>query len=453
MPQERPHRLRVQGKKLIGNEGRAEWVPLLSGPVTAPRYRRPSGVEHAQLVDQAKHWLADGVVQRIPPQPFVNNTVHVAKKDGRIRVCLDCTPVNAVTQDYGWPLPRLQDMRHRIKGSRWFTRLDLKDAFFRISIPGPWRRYTAFRVGNEYYQFRKMPFGLKTAPSVFQEFMDFGLAEHSAYAFWYMDDILVHARTLTDLRTVTTRVKQTLARRGQRINEDKSRYEQQELLFVGLWVFSSGLGPNAEKVKEVLALPEPRTKKEVQSALGLVSYLRDFVPLASHFTAQLYPGQGQTLSEGQRSELWAALLRHVAGSITTIRHWDEHGDADLYADASGLGLGVIILQKGRIISMISRKLTAAEARYSTTDREHLALVFAAKRFRPFLHRARGTTRTWSDHAPLIGRREEDMTPRQARWHTIIKQWMPNLIHIKGTINPADWVSRLGIEVLQGGVRA
>lgn len=428
-------------------------MPELTASPLPPRQRPLSHIEQSHLDAQVATWLTDGIIEPRPTQPINNNLVFVAKKDGSIRVCDDCTPVNLVTKDYDWPLPRLQDIRHKISGSKWFTRLDLKDAFFRIKIPVKYRFLTSFTSRGQQYQFRRMVWGLKTAPAIFQEFMDTHLAEFSRWAFWYIDDILIHSENKNELRGLVARMKAKLHSMKCQVNETKSEYEKQGLLFAGLYLFPSGVGPNLLKLKELICIPPPTTKKDMQSGLGLVSYLRDFIPLVSHFSAHLYPSQAtRTLSDMDYKVEWGKLIRHIQSAANTTRHWVENEPADLYTDASGVSLGVILLQKGRVVAVSSRKLTSAETRYSATDREHLALVHAAKKFKIFLHRQGAQTQVWTDHEALLSRKDENLTPRQARWLELTKQWIPNARHVKGKLNPADIISRWPVEIYGGAVK-
>lgn len=218
----------------------------------------------------------------------------------------------------------------------------------------------------------------------------------------------------------------------------KSEYDRRSILMAGIWLFQGGVGPNAEKVKALFDLPTPRTKPELRSALGLVSYLRDHIPLVSLFTAKL---SGREVESQELDGEWRKLLRHIARAITTIRHFDENRDADLYTDASDLAIGAVLIQDGKIIAVSSRKLTPAETRYSATDREHLSLAHAAEKYRFFLHRQGAETRIHNDHQALLGRKNDKMTPRQERTRTLIQTWVPNLRHVKGERNPADFFSR------------
>jgi hypothetical protein len=281
-----------------------------------------------------------------------------------------------------------------------------------------------------------MPFGLKTAPGTFQRYMDHALQGTEHTALWYLDDILIFGETLDGLRRGTRQVKARLASNGSVINEDKSEYEARGLLFAGLWIYGRGQGPNFEKTRQVLSLPPPANKKEMQSALGLVSYLRDHIPLASQLTAAI---SGEVFHEGFAS-LWEKFKREIANRITTLGQWNEKGEAELYTDASGYAIGVVLIQNQRIVALASRKFSPAETRYSATDREQLSLAYAAEKFRIFLHRPT-ITRTHNDHAALVNRNVSKLTPRQARAHEKITQWIPNILHVKGENNPADYISR------------
>lgn len=429
------------------------WIPELTGLPIRPRQRPLTPREQTLLSAQVQLWLKQGVIEPRSAQPINNNLVFVAKSNGKIRVCVDCTPVNEVTKDYDWPLPRLQDIRLRAKGSTWFTRLDLTDAFFRIAVPSSYRYVTSFTSHGQQYQFRRMPFGLKTAPAIFQQFMDTILRQHVEYALWYIDDILIFADSKEQLSRRAGAIGATLKRHGCQVSSEKSEYSKRSLLFAGLFIFGSGVGPNLKKVRELMMIPPPTTKKDMQSALGLVSYLRDFIPLVSHFSAHLYPTKTtRVLGGAEYAREWRRLLAHVQSAANTLRHWNEAEPADVYTDASGHSLGTIIIQHGRVVAVSSRKLTPAETRYSATDREHLALVHTAKKFKVFLHRNDAETRVWSDHAALIGRHSANLTPRQARWQDIVTQWIPNARHVKGSDNPADFVSRWPVEIFGGALK-
>lgn len=418
-----------------------QWVPELNGEPRPQRERQLSPFEQGQLRNQLRDWLGNKVVEKAPQNlAWVNNLVFVDKKNGDTRVCTDCTPANDVTNELGWPLPRLQDLRHRLQGNKWLARLDLRNAFFRIHVPKHYRYLTAFRCDGTIYWFVRMPFGLKTAPEVFQRMMDHILAKHWKYAYWYIDDILVWGPTASNLQTRVSRVISTLEGNGHVINFDKSVLSAQSLLFAGMWVTPHSIGPNLDKVKELLALPAPRNKTDAQSVLGLASYLRDHIPLASMLTARM---TGAELPPEEYHSEWAKFKSHTVRTISTLGQFDDKENADLYTDASRVACAAVLIQHGRIIAVASRKFTNTETRYTTTDREHLGLILGARKFRLFLQRQGALTQVWTDHQALLTRRVSELTPRQARWRMEIANNIPDLKHVKGKDNPADFFSRLG----------
>jgi hypothetical protein len=429
------------------------WAPVLLGDPLPPRLRLRSPQEEAIVTAQTNLWLKEGVVEAAPAGPLTNNLVLVAKGDGGTRVCIDCTPVNKVTQDFDWPLPMLQDLRHRVRGFTWFGKLDLRAAFFRVRVPRRFRNLLRYINQGQHYWFTRMPFGAKTAPAIFQRFMDNRLARFHGWAFWYIDDILIMGNSPSEVSHRMDVLRRHFKHHGQEIHEGKSVGPTQGLLFAGTWITSRGTGPNLRKLSEAISVPAPRTKSEAQSALGLVSYLRDFIPLVSHYTAQLYPDkQGLRLGPTEYQSQWDKLCRHLTSAATTLRHWKEGAPGDLYTDASGTALGAILIQERKVVALASRKLTPAETRYSATDREHLGLVFAAKKFKLIIQSKQATTTVHTDHEPLLDRKVEELSPRQARWLTITRDLIPNLRHVRGKDNPADYVSRWGLEIFGGAVQ-
>lgn len=437
------HRQRVQGAtQVVSHTNLWEWVPELTGDPKPQRERQLSPFEQRHLRKQTAEWEEEGVVERTTRDvAWVNNIVFAAKKNGDIRVCVDCTPANQVTADLGWPLPRLQDVRARLVGANRLTRIDLRNAFFRISIPHQFRYLTAYRCDGLTYWFKKMPFGLKTAPETFQRMMDHVMAPHWATAFWYIDDILVWAKDTSELIRQEGAVIGTLEQSKQQVNYDKSAFQKQSLLFAGLWITPTTIGPNFDKVAKLLALPPPTNKGEAQSALGLASYLREFTPLASILTARI---TGAEVDAQTYSQEWGKFMTHLARTITTLTQWDAEAPADLYTDASKEACAAILIQNERIIAIASRKFTPAETRYSATDREHLGLILGCRKFRIFLQRNGPITTLWTDHKALLTRRMTDLSPRQARWRYELANSITDLKHVPGRRNPADFFSRTGV---------
>lgn len=318
------------------------------------------------------------------------NPLFVEKKNGAIRTCIDYRPINSVTPGWDWPFPKIKDMRHRLRTARWYTRMDLKDAFHRIKIPAAYRPLTAFHSPWGTYQFTRMPFGLSTAPATYQRFLDWVLHPVREWVINYVDDILVWGKSLGELRAKTRRIRQLLRDHDIEVNEDKSEYNQPEVDFVGLRLRRGAVGT----ALPMTAAPVPRTVSDWQSLLGYANCFRDYLPL-SELTAGLYPGSNQ-LPEPDRQRkldvLWDQLSRAVS-----LSHYEDNQPATLYLDASKYAIGAVLTQKGKVNAVFSKGLSRAQQNYSATDREHLALMHGLEAFRVFLHSNAQIT-TFTDHS-------------------------------------------------------
>lgn len=402
-----------------------------------PRLRLYSPLERATLEQQVRDWLAQDVVET--SRAWIRcNPLFVEKKSGGIRTCIDYRPINAVLDAWEWPLPKIRTIRHTLVGTKWYAKIDLKDAFHRIRVHPDARPLTAFHTHFGTFQFKRMPFGLSTAPSTYQRFLDWVLHTAKHFLINYVDDILVYATSLRQLRSRTRAVRRLLARWDVEVNEKKTVWEAQEVVFVGLRICQGNIGASLP----ITPFSTPATVKEWQSALGFANCFRDFIPNFSNLTAGLYPGANQ-IDASSREEKWRELWVQLHHCLE-LQSYDDSQDADLYLDASQKAVGAVLVQEGKVCAIYSKGLSQSQAKYSATDREHLALMLGVESFRLFIQSNRRVT-VHTDHTALLNRQEDKMTPRQIRWKTRILAVTTNIRHVSGTNNPADYWSRWGWE--------
>lgn len=394
-----------------------------------------SPTERALLRDQLNKWIAQGYVE--PSQAWVVcNPLWVDKASGEKRTCIDFRPINAVTRTWDWPLPKIREIRHQIRDGKWFSKLDLKEAFHRIPVHPASRPLTAFATPWGAYQFTRMPFGLCTAPATYQRFLDWVLHGLKARALNYVDDILIWGRTRKECHQMESRIRDRLRQWHVDINEAKSVSCQKQVVFVGLRISEGKIGCSLKMgTWEV-----PTTKQDWQSFLGFANCFRDFLPNLSDLTHGLYPGQNQLPSAERAAKarcLYDTLSEHVS-----LEHYQDGLPTYLYLDASQYAVGAVMVQNGKVCAIFSKSLTPSQTRYSATDREHVALMLGLEAFRVMCH-TNTRLNVFTDHSALLNRKEEHMTPRQLRWKTRIEAITTNIAHVKGENNPADYWSRKG----------
>ena len=251
-----------------------------------------------------------------------------------------------------------------------------------------------------------MPFGLSTAPEEFQrrqhEVLE-GLSGVEVIA----DDILVYGSGDTKEQAVLDHDRNLIgvlerARKcNLKLNKQKMKLRMSEVPYMGHLLTSSGLRPDPQKVKAVLDMPKPDGVQAVQRFLGFVNYLAKFLPRLSDLSEPL-----RRLTDKDAVWYWLPQHDEAIGSIKklvtdhpVLRYYDVKEEVTIQCDASEVGLGAALLQKGQPVAYASRSLTATERRYAQIEKECLAIVFACERFDQYIHgRECVTVRT--DHKPL-----------------------------------------------------
>jgi len=121
----------------------------------------------------------------------------VKKKDGKLRECTDYRALNEVTKKDRHPLPLISEALDRLGGAKYFTKLDIKDAYHNIRIRegDEWKTTVSTKLGT--YEYLVMPFGLCNAPAVFQRWINEVLMEHiDMCCIIYLHDVLIYVKTL-----------------------------------------------------------------------------------------------------------------------------------------------------------------------------------------------------------------------------------------------------------------
>jgi hypothetical protein len=185
--------------------------------------------------------------------------------------------VNAVTKPDRHPLPNLSDSVYGLHGMKYFSSMDLERGYYQLKLDKASREVTAFPTQNELWQFKRIPFGLRDAPSAFQRAMQYIFAGFfRTHVVVYIDDVLIMTKTVEEHIMLVSRVLQTLAAHGVKIKK-KCAWFQEEVEFLGHVVGVSCLRKSPAFMEKVKDFPKPRTTKELREFLGLANFQRKFV--------------------------------------------------------------------------------------------------------------------------------------------------------------------------------
>ena len=214
-------------------------------------------------------------------------------------------------------------------------------------------------------------------------------------------------------------------------------------MFLGHVISKDGISVDPAKVEAVLEWKQPKNITDIRSFLGLAGYYRkfiqDFSRIASPMTRLLK--KGVKFDWDAKCEESFQILKEKLTTSPVLTLPSEHGGFEVYADASGTGLGCVLMQHGKVIAYASRQLKNHEKNYPTHDLELAAVVFALKIWRHYLYGEQ--FEVFSDHKSLkylFSQKELNM--RQRRWLEFIKDYEFTLSYHPGKANiVADALSR------------
>lgn len=369
--------------------------------------------------------------------------VGVRKSSGKLRLCLDCRKVNEVSKTDAFPLPYISRILGRLRGTKYLSSIDLSDAFWQIPLAKEDREKTAFTVpGRGLYQFTVMPFGLHGAPMTMSRLMDSVLGyDLEPLVFVYLDDIIIATDTFEDHIRCMEEVSSRLKKANLSISLKKSKFCMEKLEYLGYVINQYGISVNLDKVSAILHYPPPKNVRGVRRLIGMVGWYRRFIP---DFATILGPITELTKKVNANKFKWTEAaddafnkLKTALVSAPVLSTPDFTKPFVIHCDASDAGVGAVLVQGSgdteRVIAYMSQKLTVAQIKYTTTEKECLAVIMAVEKFRPYIEGAKFTIIT--DHASLLWLKNlKDPSGRLSRWALRLQHYDYVLIHRKGKLN-------------------
>ncbi len=375
-----------------------------SPPIRLSPYSVPMGIRD-EVKAELDGLLECGVIER-SRSCWSSPLVPVKKVGGGIRLCVDYRKLNEVTVKEPYYIPGLEEMMERVGSGRVLSKVDLAKGFHQVEVVSEDREKTCFVCPFGKYQYRRMPFGLANAPSVFQRLMDEVLVECVDFAKVYIDDVLVvsgcwevHVMHLRKLFGV-------LKEAGLTCKRSKCVFGKRKLEFLGHVIGDGSMKVPEARIKAIAEHPVPKTRKQLRAFLGLIGYYRRFVRgfhrwsslLTSH-TAKTSPGEvlwTSPMLEAFR-KLCVSLCDHVCLNVPC-----KEDEFCLESDASASGIGAVLSvrrdEEWKPVAFFSRQLKGAQVRYSAQELEGLALFEAVQHFAFYLYGKRFSIIT--DHRGL-----------------------------------------------------
>lgn len=190
----------------------------------------------------------------------------------------DYRKLNAATIVQNYPIPLIQELIDSFSQSNFISKLDIERAFNQIPMEENQKHYTAFTVGYKKYEFNGMPFGLSNAPSTMQKMITKVLADLLGKGVSvYLDDIGIHTKTFEEHTNLLTKIFQRLEKHGVKLKIKKCEFFTKQIEYLGFIISPGKVSPNPNKTKVISNFPYPKTRKQLQSFLGMCNYFRHFI--------------------------------------------------------------------------------------------------------------------------------------------------------------------------------
>ena len=285
------------------------------------------------------------------------------KPDRSLRFCVDYRGLNNITIKNRYLLPLIGELLDRLGRAKWFTQLDLMNAYhwMRIRKGDKWK--TAFRTRYGHFEYQVMPFGLSNAPATFQGYVNKILAEKlDIFVIVYLDDILIYTKDPGQPYVeVVCWVLDQLRKYSIFANLKKCCFHQDEVCFLGYIVSSKGINMEVEWIEVVRKWPEPKSVWDIQVFLGFANFyywfIKSFSKIAEPLTSILKTTMSsQVLAANELLGTWVLVANEV-GSI---------GD---YGDGSSNGSKRVKPKTGRSESQKLSKSGNSEGKKSAKSKK------------------------------------------------------------------------------------
>lgn len=415
-----------------------------------------------KVEEEIERQIQLGVLEPVSYSKWASPVVPVLKPDGTVRLCGDYkgTLNKAIVTDT-YPLPTANESFVALSGASVFTKLDLEQAYTQMKVDERSADLLTINTQKGLFRVKRMAFGIKSAPGLFQRTMEALLAGIPGVAV-LLDDILISGK---DDEEHDERVKAVLGRltsAGLRLKKAKCVFGANEVVFLGYKVDKHGIHPTEEKIAAIKNAPTPTNKTELQAFLGLLGFYERFLRGKSTILEPLH-----RLLDKKAIWIWSqkhddafARVKDLLQSDDLLVHYDLNKPLVLSCDASPYGVGAVlshVMEDGseRPIAYGSRTLHQHERNYAQIDKEALSIMFGLSKFHQYVFGRK--FRIVTDHKPLLGllhpnkRIPEVISPRMFRWSLKLGTYDYDLEFRPGKLHSnADGLSRLPLKVQESG---
>lgn len=381
--------------------------------------------------------------------------VPVAKKNGTIRICGDYKiTLNPVLLIDKYPLPRIEELFSKLQGGVEFSKIDLSQAYQQIELDDESKKLTTINTHKGLFVYNRLPFGVASAPAMFQRIMEQVLAGLDGVVC-FLDDILITGKNRGSHLQKVEIVLNRLQKSGFTVALNKCELFKDSVHYLGYTIDRYGLHTCKEKVRAIVEAPEPQNITQLRSFLGFVNFYNKFIPNAASVLRPLYNllKKNVTFNWSEECTMAYKKIKDIVSSAPILEHYDPGLPVKLTVDSSYYGVGAtiahVIDNQEKPISFASLTLSSSQQKYSQVEKEALAIVFGVKKFYQYLYGRKFTIKTDAKCLVTLFGNKKGIPPlatnRLQRWALILSNFVYDIEYVQSKNNNADYFSRLPLK--------
>lgn len=373
-------------------------IPNYCADITLQEGAQPYAIKqpyrmHPSLADEAQRQI-ELLVQagwiKKSKSPWAAGITFAQKKTGGLRMCMDYRPLNLRIIDHRGNMPDINTLFTQFKGKKRISTLDLKSGYWHIKLNPKHTHLTAFLTPWGLYEWTRLPFGIKTAPLIFQAVMR-EIFKDMDFVLVYLDDICILSDNLKQhmkhLKLVFKRIQQY----NLKLRLDKCQFCVSEINYLGYTINATHYKPTRKYTTKVLNCPVPKSKKELQSFLGMVQWIKRFMPPFEQYSSVLYELTHKHV-KWRWGEVHQKSFDRIQNMIRNIQHLhvpDITKPFYIETDASYHALGAVLLQKvnGTLapVEWCSKSFDKTQINWDIGEKECYAVIHAVEKWKHFLY--------------------------------------------------------------------
>lgn len=377
-------------------------------------YRKPyrcNIIDQKEIESQIDELFRAGLIEE-SASPFASPVTLAAKKqaDGstkKNRLCIDYSSLNKLLVPESQPFPLIEDLIVKARDCHWYSVLDINSAFWSIRLREKDRYKTAFVTQTGHYNWKCLPFGLKTSPAIFQRILRNVLKRNDLdnFAVNYIDDILVFSKTFEEHLQHLEKLIDAVSKEGFKLSLAKCNFAKNQVKYLGHVIGNNLTRPIYENVLPVRDFPTPKNQKNVRQFLGKVNFYHSYIPNSSQLLDPLHKllRKNQPFIWNDKCEKSFQLCKNYLCHEPCLAIYSPTKETVVFTDASIEGIGAVLKQRQedgsfKPVAYFSKKLSEYQKKKKAIYLECLAIKEALNYWR---FRLLGLNfLIYTDHKPL-----------------------------------------------------